>query len=208
MRLLHIVTSPRGERSASVAVADAFIDALRSRHPDLEVDLLDVWAEDMPEFDRRTIEAKYKSVAGEALDEGETRAWEWITAAAKRFADADRIVLGLPMWNWAYPYKFKQLVDLVSQRDLLFTFDGAAFGPAVDVERALVIATRGQAYRDPASTLPESVWNHQIDFPDFFLRTIGVQDVRTLVVEHTWDDERDASIAAAQQQAAAMAADF
>ncbi len=208
MRLLHIVTSPRGERSASVAVADAFIDALRAEHPDLEVDLLDVWAEDMPEFDRRTIEAKYKSVAGEALDDVEARAWDWITGAAQRFADADRIVVGLPMWNWAYPYKFKQLVDLVSQRGLLFTFDGEAFGPGIDVERALVIATRGQAYRDPASALPESVWNHQIDFPVFFLSTVGVRDVRTLVVEHTWDDGRDESIEAAKRQVAALAPDF
>ena len=208
MRVLNIVTSPRTDRSASIAVADAFLAALQLAHPDVEIDTLDVWQEDMPEFDRRVIEAKYKSVAGEPLDDREQQAWDWITRTADRFAQADRIVLGLPMWNWAYPYKFKQLVDLVSQRDLLFTFDGTAFGPAIDVERALIVATRGQAYRDPANTLPESVWNHQLAFPEFFLQTIGVQDVRTLVVEHTWDDQRDAAVEAGKQQAAALAADF
>jgi FMN-dependent NADH-azoreductase len=30
-------------------------------------------------------------------------------------------VIGVPMWNFAYPYKLKQLIDLVAQRNLLFT---------------------------------------------------------------------------------------
>ena len=33
------------------------------------------------------------------------------------------------MWNFAYPYKLKQLIDLSSQRNMLFTFDGENYGP-------------------------------------------------------------------------------
>src|ERR1700723_1400999 len=49
-------------------------------------------------------------------------------ALARRFQAADRILLGVPMWNFAYPYKLKHLIDLAGQRDFLFTFDGKAHG--------------------------------------------------------------------------------
>jgi FMN-dependent NADH-azoreductase len=43
---------------------------------------------------------------------------------ASRFQNADRIALGMPMWNFSFPYKLKQLIDLACQRNLLFTFGG------------------------------------------------------------------------------------
>ena len=111
------------------------------------------------------------------------------------------------MWNWSYPYKLKQLIDLVAQRGMLFTFDGTHFGPALDIERALVIFSRGQYYAEDGPT-PASRWDHQTDYITFFLETIGVRDVRTLLIEHTWDDKAEQSItdsiAAAKAEARAF----
>jgi FMN-dependent NADH-azoreductase len=39
------------------------------------------------------------------------------------------------MWNFAYPYKLKQLIDLSSQRNMLFTFDGKKYGPLLKTPR-------------------------------------------------------------------------
>jgi FMN-dependent NADH-azoreductase len=36
----------------------------------------------------------------------ETAVWDKIQEPAARFRQADRIVLGVPMWNFAYPYKY------------------------------------------------------------------------------------------------------
>ncbi|MGV8885586.1 MAG: FMN-dependent NADH-azoreductase [Microbacteriaceae bacterium] len=206
MRILNIVSSPR-PNGASVTVANAFLETLAAEHPDLIIDTLDVWKEDLPEYDAAAIGAKYKGVSGEEMDETEQRVWNRIQQLAERFRCADRIVLGVPMWNWSHPYKLKQLIDLVSQRGMLFTFDGTHFGPALDIPRALVIFSRGQYYAEDGPT-PASHWDHQSAFITFFLTTIGVRDVRTLLVEHTWDDQVDASIAAACKKAAAQAADF
>ena len=49
--LLHIQSSPRPQRSASIEVAQAFIGAWTSRHPQATVDTLDVWATPLPAFD-------------------------------------------------------------------------------------------------------------------------------------------------------------
>jgi FMN-dependent NADH-azoreductase len=35
----------------------------------------------------------------------EVTAWEKIRELASRFQRADRIVMGVPMWNFSFPYK-------------------------------------------------------------------------------------------------------
>ena len=60
MRLLNIVSSPRGAKSVSIAVANAFLDAYCTASPSTEVDTLNVWEENLPDFDSQAIGAKYK----------------------------------------------------------------------------------------------------------------------------------------------------
>jgi FMN-dependent NADH-azoreductase len=187
LRILNIECSPRATKSASIAVSDAFIEASRRAAPDVSIDTLNVWDESLPEFDHASIGAKYKAVAGKAMNDAETATWEAIRSLAERFQRADSIVLGVPMWNFAYPYKLKQLIDLVSQRGLLFSFDGKTFGPLLRTPRALVIYTRGQSYGD-ATGLPLAEFDHQSPFVEFWLRFVGVQDVRKIVVEGTWGE--------------------
>jgi len=72
---------------------------------------LNVWEEKLPDFDQEAIGAKYKGVNKERWTSRD-RVWNKNPELAVRFQQADRIVLGVPMWNFAYPYKLKQLIDL------------------------------------------------------------------------------------------------
>jgi FMN-dependent NADH-azoreductase len=207
MRVLNIVSSPRGSKSASITIADAFLAAYCREHPHVEVDTLNVWTEDLPDFDSEAIEAKYKGVSGATMDEAEAKVWTKIQALVQRFQVADLLLVGVPMWNFAYPYKLKQLIDLVSQRNMLFTFDGRSFGPMLTVTRALVIFTRGQSYDDDGPT-PASHFDHQSRYMTFWLNFIGVTDVQTMFAENTWDDNGAESAASARAKAAALALTF
>lgn len=207
MRLLNIESSPRGPRSASISIASAFIDAYGKACPALQVDTLNVWEEDLPEFGSEAIGAKYKGVSKEPLAPAEASIWTRISALARRFQQADRIVLGVPMWNFDYPYKLKQLIDLVSQRGMLFGFDGKAYEPLLSIPRALVIHVRGQSH-DPSTYAASPGFTHQADYLDFWLRFIGVREIRRLMVERTWDGRATQAIAQGRADATAMAADF
>jgi hypothetical protein len=90
----------------------------------------------LPEFGTEAIGAKYKGVSGEAMTPSERATWEKIRELASRFQKAERIVLGIPMWKFSFPYKLKQLIDLACQRNMLFTFDGKEYGPALNMELA------------------------------------------------------------------------
>ena len=63
-QLLHVEASPRKERSSSLCVARAFLDAYRETHPSDRVETLDLWAIELPEFDGDTIDAKYRIRGG------------------------------------------------------------------------------------------------------------------------------------------------
>lgn len=207
MRLLNIVSSPRGEKSASIAVANAFIAAYGNARDSVEVDTLNVWEEDLPDFDRHAIGAKYKGISKEPLNDVELSVWLRIQALVRRFQEADRIVAGVPMWNFGYPYKLKQLIDLVSQRNMLFTFDGKTYGPMLSIPRALVIHVRGQS--DDTSTAPGNPgFEYQAGYIEFWLKFIGVEEVKRLVIEHTWDAMAPATLERGKARAIAMAADF
>jgi FMN-dependent NADH-azoreductase len=210
MRLLNIQSSPRGPKSASIAVADAFLEAYQKNCPDLTVDTLNVWDEKLPEFDHQAIGAKYKWISKEPMETTEAAVWERIQQLASRFQQADRILLGVPMWNFGHPYKLKQLIDLVSQRHMLFTNDANGYGPLLKTPRALIIYARGGTFAEDSPS-PASRFDHQQDYLEFWLTLIGVKEIKTLVVETTsWrgTDQRDQSIARAKAQAAQMASDF
>ena len=101
MHLLHIQSSPRGPKSVSSAVTDAFLEAYRQACPELTVDTLNVWEENLPEFDQEAIGAKYKGINKEPMDQAEAVVWDKIQELAARFQKADCILLGVAMWNFA-----------------------------------------------------------------------------------------------------------
>jgi FMN-dependent NADH-azoreductase len=123
-------------------VTNAFLDAYRALQSDVTIDTLNVWEENLPDFDQEAIGAKYKSINKEPMDPGEAAVWEKIQELALRFQKASRIVLGVPMWNFAYPCKLKQLIDLACQRNMLFTYDGTECGPLLKTLAFVVCSGR------------------------------------------------------------------
>jgi len=191
VRLLEIQSSPRGESSDSITLTKSFVEACKSDNPSIVVDTLNVWHERLPEFDEEAIGAKYKAVKHETMTEAESNVWERIQSLIQRFQNADRIVLGTPMWNFGLPYKLKQLIDLVAQRNYLFTYDGKQYGPLLKVEKAVVVYTRGSHYLE-STPLPLS-FDHQAPYLDFWLRLIGVRDCRSVIVDNAWNRDRQES---------------
>src|SRR5258708_6783804 len=186
VKLLEIQSSPRGESSDSITLTKSFIEACKSDSDSIVVDTLNVWHESLPEFDHEAIGAKYKAVKHETMTEAESNVWKRIQSLIQRFQNADRIVLGTPMWNFGLPYKLKQLIDLVAQRNYLFAYDGKQYGPLLNVERAIVVYTRGSRFLE-GTPIPPSRFDHQATYLDFWLRLLGFPVLRTVIVYNAWN---------------------
>jgi FMN-dependent NADH-azoreductase len=202
MKLLEIQSSPRGKSSDSISLTQSFIEACKTDNGSLVVDTLNVWHEQLPEFDSDAIGAKYKAVKHETMTEAESKVWERIQSLIQRFQNADRIVLGTPMWNFGLPYKLKHLIDLVAQRNYLFTYDGKQYGPLLNVEKAIVVYTRGSRFLE-GTPIPPSRFDHQTTYLDFWLRLVGVRDLRSVgVVDNAWNrDRRESEVSLAKGKA-------
>jgi FMN-dependent NADH-azoreductase len=191
VKLLEIQSSPRGESSDSISLTQSFIKACQSDNASIDVDTLNVWHERLPEFDFEAIGAKYKAVKHETMTEAESKVWARIQLLIQRFQNADRIVLGTPMWNFGLPYKLKQLIDLVAQRKYLFSYDGKQYGPLLHVEKAIVVYTRGSHFLEGTPIPP--LFDHQAPYLDFWLRLIGIRDLRSVIVDNAWNRNRQES---------------
>ena len=203
--LLHVQSSPRQQRSASIEVAQAFIGAWTSRHPQASVDTLDVWATPLPEFDGEALGAKYSALEGTARTPAQLEVWADIEALGQRFQRADLIVLSVPMWNFGIPYRLKHLIDAVSQKDVLFTFDERGLLGLLGGRKAVVVAARGVALGE---NFPAAEFDHQTSYLTMWARMVGITEVHTVSVEKTlFGPEADsASRAQARAEAAALAA--
>jgi FMN-dependent NADH-azoreductase len=204
--LLHIESSPRKTRSASLDVARTYLEAWRDAHPDHRIDVLDLWSVEMPEFDGDALNAKYADLSGTPLSAAQQQAWAGIRHLAQRLHDADTLLFSVPLWNFSIPYKLKHFIDVVSQRNILFSFDESGSHGLLEGKKAVLIYARGLDYSVQSST-PAHSFDFQRPFMEAWLRFVGVTDVESIVVEKTLlgSEVDDAARQAAREQAVALA---
>ncbi|AMM17654.1 FMN-dependent NADH-azoreductase [Burkholderia sp. PAMC 28687] len=194
-RLLHVIGSPRELRSASREVADSFITAWLAANSNGTVDTLDVWSTELPEFDGYALGAKYAALEGRERTSQEVEVWEAITALADRFRNAQLIVFSVPMWNFGIPYRLKHLIDVVSQKDLLFTFDERGLQGLLTGVKGVTISARGAELGAFAE--------HQGAYMSTWYEMVGITEHHDIVVEKTlYGSEVDSKSRAAGRDAA------
>lgn len=206
-KLLYVEASPRKQRSASIEVAQAFLSAYRKEHPADSVQTIDVWRLDIPEFDGVALEAKYAGIEGRERTPEQKAVWQTFQALAQPFRDADKIVFSVPMWNWNIPYKLKHLIDAISMKDILFTFDERGLRGLLIGKKALLILAKGIDYA-PESTTRN--WDLQTPYLKVWLESNGITDITVIPVEkNLYGPEVDrASREAAKDRAVALAKTF
>jgi FMN-dependent NADH-azoreductase len=200
MNLFHVVSSPRKERSASIEVANAFIDAWLRKHPSGVVETLNVWDAQLPDFDGEALAAKYAGLEGKQFTPGQEKAWRKIKDLANLFLRADLILFSVPMWNFGIPYKLKHLIDTVSHKDILFTFDERGLLGLLGGKTTVIIAARGAQL---GGDLRERDFDHQIAYLKTWSRMVGIQSVHALAIEKTlFGPEIDKAVRASARSAA------
>ena len=207
-RLLYIQSSPRGERSVSTAVADAFVSAYRNAHPADEIKALNLFRADLPHFDGFALDAKYAVLSGQRPSREEAAAWARVAALAQEFASFDAYVIAAPMWNFSIPYRLKHYLDLLVQPTLTFSFTPeAGYRGLVTGKPVFLALARGGEY--PAGS-PAEAWDFQLKYLKTILGFIGFTDIRVAVAESTLGapETTAAHRQAALARAARMGAEF
>jgi FMN-dependent NADH-azoreductase len=209
-RLLYVEASPRKDRSASIEVSRAFLEVYRVSNPEDEIETLDIWALDLPSFNGEALAAKYAGLNGVPLSSEQKAVWDDIRGLASPFLAADKLLLAVPLWNFGIPYRLKQLIDLISQKDILFSLDGFGFRGLLKARKAALVYARGLDYLSAGSSTPAATCDFQRPYMEMWLRFIGITEITDIIVEKTlFGPEVDVEARTkAKQRAAAMAARF
>jgi FMN-dependent NADH-azoreductase len=174
-KLLHIISSPRGDQSESSRIASSFLDAYLPFAPHVEVDTLDLWDGSLPVYGGRGVEAKMNVFAGQDPEGAAGEAWDDVKRVFDRFAAADEYLITVPMWNHGVPWVLKHLIDTISQPGMLFGFDPAVgYSGLLTGRRAMVVFT--SAVWGPGVPIEFGVDFHSNYFRDW-LRFAGITDV-------------------------------
>ena len=116
MQVLLIDACPRPQGiSRSRRLGEAFLDALRVQHPQMQLEVLR-----LDEMQLAPLTGEAEARRSKLIDAG--RLDDPMFAPARSFASAELIVICAPYWDFAFPACLKALIEHVCVRTLTFTY--------------------------------------------------------------------------------------
>ncbi len=171
--ILHVDSSPRGERSRSRLLARDFMNAWLDRHPDHAVTYRDLRMTPVPHITEEWIAADF--TPPEALTSDMAGLLTFSDELVNEFLAADRCVFSVPMYNFGIPSNFKAYIDQVVRVGRTFTLDQGQFRGLAQGKKVVFITTRGVAY-GPGS--PFEGWDCLEPALRYAFRFMGVTDLQ------------------------------
>jgi len=178
MKLLHIDSSILGTHSATRELGAALVGSWRQRHPNIEVQYVDLAREPLGDLTGALIAARSAPPVGASaelqLD------IERSERALADFLAADAIVVGAPMYNFSIPTQLKAWIDRIAVAGKTFRYTEKGPEGLAKGKKVIVISARGGMYGagSPAAAL---------DFQENYLRGVfgflGVTDVEFVRAE-------------------------
>jgi FMN-dependent NADH-azoreductase len=207
MKVLHVIATPRSDSSNTLQVTEQFLSELGRHSAGLDVEVVDLFNEDLPALAGDNIESKYTLSHGQPIDRNHAESWSQIENLISRFLAVDGYVISSPMCNLSIPYALKYYIDCIVQPGYLFKFNDHGYPePHVLGKRMVCDTARGSDY-SAGSPLQE------LDFQEPYLRSIfgfvGITDVDFIRVQPTdIPGRREAALAAALTEAQSLAGTF
>ena len=190
MRINYIECSPRGERSHSSKIAQAYIEQAKKNIPDLELNHINPWSLNLPEFDGDMLNAKYSVIRGTDPSADEVSAWSNVKNIFDEFNNADHYLFSVPMWNFNIPYKLKHYIDIITQPGMSWSYtpeDG--YKGLMTDKTATIIYSTGDGYGE--GTGFES-FDMQKPYVNLWLTFLGFKKIERVVVDRTLFDAETA----------------
>ena len=190
MKINYIECSPRGKRSHSTKIAQAYIEQAKKNIPDLELNHINPWSLNLPEFDGDMLNAKYSVISGTNPSADEVSAWSNVKNIFDEFNNADHYLFSVPMWNFNIPYKLKHYIDIITQPGMSWSYtpeDGYK-GLMTDKTATIIYAT-GDGYGE--GTGFES-FDMQKPYVNLWLTFLGFKKIERVVVDRTLFDAETA----------------
>ncbi|MEH2240322.1 FMN-dependent NADH-azoreductase [Nostoc sp.] len=174
VNILHIDSSPRGERSQSRELSKEFVSGWRAAHSEDAIAYRDLGHHPVPHVNEPWIAAAFSPP--ETHTPELTEAIRISDELVDEFLAADRYVFGVPMYNFNIPSTFKAYIDQIVRPNRTFAIDAqGGYRGLVEGKKAVVITARGG---DFSATSPAAAYDFQEPYLRAIFGFIGLTDIQ------------------------------
>ncbi|MUG98709.1 FMN-dependent NADH-azoreductase [Scytonema sp. UIC 10036] len=184
--LLHIDSSPRGERSHSRRMTREFVEQWKQVHPNDTVTYRDIGHNPVPYVDESWIAAAFTPP-----EQRTPELWEAIRISDQlvdEFLAADIYIVGVPMYNFSVPGTFKSYIDQIVRVGRTVAFEpndsSNVFKPLVLGKKMFIIEARGDSGFHPGGRY-ESMNHHD----PYLVTVFGFMGITDITFVHVENDE-------------------
>ncbi|MBN3943337.1 FMN-dependent NADH-azoreductase [Nostoc sp. NMS9] len=173
VNILHIDSSPRGERSHSRELSKEFVSGWKTAHPEDAIAYRDLGHYPVPHVNEAWIAAAFSPL--ETHTPELTEALRISDELIDEFLAADRYVFGVPMYNFNVPSTFKAYIDQIVRINRTVALDAEGFKGLVEGKKAVIITARGG---DFSPTSPFLAYDFQEPYLRAIFGFIGITDIQ------------------------------
>ncbi|SEL00685.1 FMN-dependent NADH-azoreductase [Parapedobacter koreensis] len=192
MKILHIISSPRGDASYSIKLGNEVVEQLQAKYPGSTVKTHDLTTTPFPHLEEAHLtsfmtEPEQRSAA-------QAEAVKHSDEAIAELMEADIIVIGAPMYNFNIHSTLKAWLDHITRAGITFSYSASGPDGLVKDKKAYIAISSGGVYSDG----PMKSFDFIEPYLTMMLNFIGITDITTYRVEGV-------SMAEMQQHALARA---
>ena len=179
MKLLHIDSSVLGDNSVTRVLTRRLVSEWQASHPGTVVQRLDL-AVDTPSHLSMDSLGFRLGAGSPDLTETQRRENAVSEALVQQFLDADVVVIGAPMYNFAIPTQLKAWIDRIAQAGRTFKYTDKGPVGLAGGKTVLVALGRGGVYSNSEGG---RAMEHQESYLSVLFGFLGVTDVRFVRAE-------------------------
>ena len=120
-KILHIISSPRGEASISKKLGDTIIEKIKTKYPGSIVKERNLGIGHFPHLDELQIGSW--SIPSENHSDEQAAAIKYSEEAIAEMQEADIYVIGAPFYNFAIPSTLKAYLDHIARPGITFRYN-------------------------------------------------------------------------------------
>lgn len=162
------------QKSYALRALEEFQVRYASLHPEDQIEVVDVFEDQIPDLDKSLLEAMGAAKKGESISPEQAKRLNRYNALTQQFLMADKIVVVNPLWNLNVPSQLVSWVNTINVAGLTFKYGPEGSIGLVKDKKLLHIQSNGGVYagQDPAAQYIKSIFEF-----------LGFEDIHQVFIE-------------------------
>lgn len=171
MNILHVISSPRKDASASIKLGEGIIEKLQAANPGSTVQTRDLATQPFPHLEEAKLQSLNTPAEGRTPEQQE--AVRHSDEAIAEVMAADVLVIGAPLYNFSIPSTLKAWIDHIARAGVTFRYSAAGPEGLVKGKKVYVAMSSGGIYSEG----PAAGYDFVAPYLKAVLGFLGMSDV-------------------------------